>query len=157
MYRVLRNLALAVPGGGHRIVRIDAPFDPAWVSAAGLERLLKRGYIETVAVEAAAIQDVGAAVAAADAAIWNTTEVGITGIRGIGKERAKVLAELGLGTLEALAQATPTQLEQLQDRGITAKQCAAWQAQAAALLRPAGTLATGGTCERCSSKKNARH
>jgi len=153
MYRALRNIALAMPGGGHRIVPAQDPLDPAWVSSAGLERLLQRGYIEAVAVESAVVQN----VAAADAAIWNTTEVGITGIRGIGKERAKVLAELGLGTLEALAQATPTQLEQLQDRGITAKQCAAWQAQAAALLRPAGTLATGGTCERCSSKKNARH
>jgi hypothetical protein len=67
-----------------------------------------------------------------------------------------LLAELGLGGIEALAQATPEQLALLEARGITAKQAANWKAQAAALLQPSGTLTSGGTCERCKAKKNAR-
>lgn len=148
MYRALRNISIS----RHGIVLKDHPVDPSWLSEAGVERLLARGYIEVVVAEATP----AATLLDAASATWIDTGVGLTTIRGIGKERAKLLAELGLGGIEALAQATPEQLTLLEARGIPAKQAANWKAQAAALLQPSGTLTSGGTCERCKTKKNAR-
>lgn len=148
MYRALRNISIS----GRGIVLKDRPIDPTWLTAAGVERLLARGYIEVVVAEVAPAET----LCDAASATWIDTGVGLTTIRGIGKERAKLLAELGLGGIEALAQATPEQLALLETRGIPAKQAANWKAQAAALLQPSGTLTSGGTCERCKTKKNAR-
>lgn len=141
MYRALRNISIS----RHGIVLKDHPVDPSWLSEAGVERLLARGYIEVVVAEAEKQA----------AAVDTVAAMPLTAIRGIGKERAKKLVEQGLESVAALARTTP---EQLRAYGLTAKQIADWQAQAELLLAPAATKTTtsGGTCERCKAKKNAR-
>lgn len=114
LYRALRNIALA-RDGRHVIVRSGEAVDPAWLSEAGLSRLISRGYV--VAEESA-------------------PDIPVTAIRGIGGERAKALAAMGIETAAGLLAADPVEIERRMS-SLTVRQIEDWQAQAQVLLEQA--------------------
>jgi len=126
LYRAQRNLALA-RDGSHVSVKRGATLDPAWVSEAGLARLLAKGY-----------------VTAEDA----DPGIPLTRIRGIGPERAKGLAAIGLTTVAGLLAATPEAIEQRMSN-LTVRQIEEWQRQAHALVEEAAVSDSRRDCGRC--------
>lgn len=114
IYRALRNLALA-RDGRHRIVKRGEPVDPAWVSEEGLARLLARRYVQ---------------------AEVDVPDIPVTAIRGIGPERAKGLAAIGITTAAGLLATDPADLEKRLS-SLTVRQIEDWHAQAKVLLERA--------------------
>ncbi len=137
IYRALRNLALARGNSTYAIVKRGEPVDPAWVSDEGLARLLARRYVR------------------AEAAM---PDIPVTAIRGIGAERAKGLATIGIATVAGLLAASPQELEKRLSN-LTMPQIADWQAQAAILLEKAApetnevsVIDFKKECKRCGKK-----
>ena len=141
LYRARRNIALA-RDGRHVIVRSGEPVDPAWLSEAGLARLLARRYVQ---------------------AEVDAPDIPVTAIRGIGPERAKGLAAIGITSAAGLLATDPEELEKRLS-SLTVRQIEDWHAQARILLQTtlseavAASPKTGEVavvdsrrkCERCS-------
>lgn len=123
MYRTSINLSIS-----GRVVRKGNPIDPASLSEAGLARLVAKGYVvfeddapqesEPEVIEAAP-PDKGEAAP-------------VTQVRGIGPERAKVLAALGILTTVDLAQADAIIVAQR--LGVSSGHVARLQAEAHAIM-----------------------
>lgn len=135
IYRALRNLALARGTGRYAIVKRGEPVDPAWLSEAGLARLLARRYVQ---------------------AEVDTPDIPVTAIRGIGAERAKGLAAIGITSVAGLLATEATALEKRLS-SLTVRQIEDWHAQARILLETASpktgeaaVVNSRRTCERCS-------
>jgi hypothetical protein len=112
VYRIRCNLAV---GEAHRVLKAGALLDPAWVSEAGLARLLRRGYV----------------IAEAE-----TPDIPVTAIRGVGPERAKNLATMGIETVAALLTADPAEIEKRMS-SLSVAQIEEWQAQGHTLIEKA--------------------
>jgi len=114
VYRALRHLAIA-KDGKHRIVTRGETIDPAWLSEAGLARLLARRYVRADIEE---------------------PDIPVTAIKGIGAERAKGLAAIGITTAAGLL-ATDSAVLEKRMSSLTVRQIEDWQSQARALLEAA--------------------
>lgn len=122
MYRATRNLSIA-----RHLVRQGSGVDPASLSEAGLARLIAKGY---VVFEDDAPQESDPEVI--EAAPMDKGEAApVMQVRGIGPERAKALAALGILTTVDLTQADAIIVAQR--LGVSSGHVARWQAEAHAI------------------------